>query len=145
MAIIHFNASDALQTTVVPADVYPSEVSSIGAPSKSSSGKSTNIFVDIMITEGKYRGKTRTVVFNSESSNVNLLGDMQFFPQSHLLMVDAAITGREIKPEDYALDTEALLHKAMDVSWGIQTVDGHLVNIINSFHPRGYSTQGPAF
>jgi hypothetical protein len=145
MPVIHFNASDALQTTVVAADIYPSEVTQITGPTKSQSGKSVNLFFDITICEGKYKGKTRTITFSTGSNSVNLMGDMQFFPQAYLLMLDAAISGREVKPEDYNLDTDTLLHKPFDASWGVTTVDGHMVNVINSFHPRGYGSSGPAF
>jgi hypothetical protein len=143
--IIHFSASDALQTTVVPADIYPSQITQIVGPTKSSSGKSTNMFVDIEIIDGKYKGKTRTIIFNSESNNVAMMGDAQFFPQAYMLSLDSAITGREVKAEDYALDTDLLLHKPFDASWGVTTVDGHMVNTINSFHPRGYGASAPAF
>jgi hypothetical protein len=145
LAVIHFTASDALQTTVVPANIYPSEISSITGPTKSSTAKSFNYFVDVMISEGQFKGKIRTIIFNSESNNISMMGDMQFFPQSYFLMVDAAINGRDIKPEDYAFDTDTLLHKPFDANWGVITVDGHLTNVINSFHPKGYATQGPSF
>lgn len=145
MAVIHFTASDALQTKVVPANIYQSEISSITGPSKSASGKSTNYFVDVTITEGQYKGKVRTIMFSSGVNNQTMMGDMQMFPQSYLLQIDSAISGRDITPEDYALDTDSLLHKPVDVSWGVETVDGHLVNVVNSFHPRGYANSAPAF
>src|SRR5215472_9782885 len=145
MPIIAFTAADALQTTVVPANIYPSQVVSIAGPKNSSSGKSVNYFVDIEITEGKYKGKTRTVIFNSESSNANLMGDMQFFPQSDFLMLDSVINGRDIEPKDYAFDTDSILHKPFDAAWGVETVNGHLVNVINSFHTKGYGAQAPGF
>lgn len=145
MAVIHFTPAEALQTTVVPANIYTSEIVSITGPAKSSSGKSTNYFVDIQIVEGQYKGKARTVIFNSESNNAAMLGDMQFYPQAYFLMVDAAINGREIKAEDYALDLDTLLHKPFDASWGVATVDGHITNVVNSFHPKGYGATAPAF
>jgi hypothetical protein len=145
MAVIQFTAADALQTTVVPANIYPSQIVSITGPNRSTSGKSVNYFVDIEIIEGQYRGKLRTVVFNSESNNISLMGDMQFFPQSYFLMVDSAINGREVKPTDYSLDLDNLVHKPFDAAWGVQTVDGHLTNVINSFHPKGYGATAPGF
>lgn len=143
--MIHFAPADALQTIVVPANIYPSEITSITGPTKSSSGKSTHYFVDIQIMDGQYKGKARTVIFNSETNNASMMGDMQFFPQAYFLMVDAAINGREVKAEDYALDTDTLLHKPFDASWGVATVDGHITNVINSFHPKGYGATAPAF
>jgi hypothetical protein len=145
MPIIKFSAADALQTTIVPANIYPSEISNITGPTRSSSGKSNNFFVDVMINDGKYKGKTRTIAFSSGSNAVTMLGDMQFFPTQHFLMLDSAITGREIVPEEYMLDTDKLLHKPFEVSWGVTSVDGHLVNTINSFHPKGYGQEAPAF
>ena len=145
MAVIRFTAADALQTTTVPADIYPSEITQITGPTKSGSGKSTHFFVDIAITDGRFKGKTRTVIFNSGTNNISMLGDMQFFPQAYFLIVDSAITGREVKPEEFDLDTEALVHKPFDAAWGVMTVDGHIVNVINSFHPAGYKSSAPAF
>ena len=145
MAVIHFTSADALQTTVVPANIYTSEITSITGPTKSSSGKSTNYFVDVQIIEGSYKGKLRTIIFNSESNNVAMLGDMQFFPQAYFLTVDSAINHREVKAEDYALDLDNLLHKPFDASWGVATVDGHITNVISSFHPKGYGATAPAF
>lgn len=145
MAVIRFTAADALQTKVVPANIYPSQVASITGPTKSSSGKSVNYFVDIEIIDGEYKGKTRTVIFNSESNNISMMGDMQFFPQNYFLMLDSAISGRDVKPETYDFDTESILHKPFDAAWGVQTVDGHLVNVINSFHSSGYGATAPGF
>lgn len=145
MAVIQFTPADALQTTVVPPDIYPSEITQITGPQKSSSAKSVNYIVDIAITAGKYKGKTRTVMFNSEMNNISMMGDMQFFPQSYFLVLDSAISGREVKAEDYMFDTDSILHKPFDAAWGVQTVDGHITNVINSFHPKGYGATAPGF
>jgi len=145
MPVIHFTAADALQTTVVKPNIYPTEITSISEPKKSSTGKSYSYIVDFQITEGEYKGKMRTVMFNSESNNVSLMGDMQFFPQAYFLQVDSAITGRQITPENYSIDLDDLKNKPFDAAWGVQTVDGHLINVINSFHPRGYGASAPAF
>lgn len=139
MAIIRFSASDVLQTKTVEANIYPSEITKIEGPSASASGKSVNYVVDIMITEGKYKGKTRTVMFSSGVSNPTLLGSMQFFPQQTFIELDTAITGDEHKPEDFELNTESLINKPFEAAWGIGTVDGHMTNVINGFHPRGFS------
>lgn len=145
MAVIKFTAADALQTTVVPADVYPSEVTSITGPTRSQSGKSFNYTVNISIVDGKYKGKNRTVIFNSESNNIGMMGEMQFFPQSQFLNLDSAVNGREVKPEEYLLDLDNLLNKPFEAAWGVETVEGHLVNVINDFHRKGYKSQAPAF
>ena len=145
MAVIHFTAADALQTKVVPAAIYPSEVVSITGPTRSSTGKSVNYVVDIAITEGEFKGKTRTVMFNSESNNISLLGDMQFFPQCYFLQLDSAISGRSVENTDYALDLDSLIHKPFDADWQTATVDGHLTNTIGNFYPKGYGKTGPAF
>jgi len=145
MPVIHFTAADALQTTVVKPNIYPTEITNIDGPKKSTSGKSINFIVDFQITEGEYKGKLRTVMFNDEMNNISLMGDMQFFPKAYFLNLDSAITGRTVTPEDYALDLDSLKHKPFDAAWGVQTVDGHLINVINSFHPRGYGANAPAF
>jgi hypothetical protein len=145
MPIIHFTAADALQTKVIDAGIYASEVSKIEGPKKSASGKSFSYFFDISVVDGLYKGKTRTIVFNTESNSPSLLGEMQFYPVSHLLQLDSAITGREVTPENYELDTESLLHAQFDAKWDVATNEGHLFNVINSFHPKGYGADAPAF
>jgi hypothetical protein len=145
MAIISFTASDALQTTVVPAANYPTEISAIDGPKKSSSGKSVNYFVDVTITEGTYKGKTRTIVFNSETNSPSLLGEMQFYPQAYFLIVNAAITGKKVEPADFQLDTDTLLHKPFVGQWGVGTVEGRLINVINGFQDTASASASPAF
>lgn len=145
MPVIHFTPADALQTKVVEANIYPSEVSSIDGPKKSGSGKSNNYFVDISITEGPYKGKTRTIVFNTETKSPSLLGEAQFYPDCYFLELDAAINGTKVEAIDKDLDTDTLLHKPLDVAWGVATVEGRLINIIVSFHPKGYGAAAPAF
>lgn len=145
MAVIHFVPADALQTKVVEAAIYPCEVSKIEGPTKSTSGKSTSFFVDITIVDGPYAGKTRTIVFNTGTKSPSLLGEQQYYPQSYLLQLDAAIKNIEVVPRDYALDTDELLNQPFDAAWGIATVEGHMINIIVSFHPSGYGASAPAF
>jgi hypothetical protein len=74
-----------------------------------------------------------------------MLGEMQFFPQSYFLVIEGAINGTGMNSEDHALDLDGLMHKPFEASWGIATVDGHLVNTINSFHPKGYSSKPVPF
>jgi hypothetical protein len=145
MSIIHFTPADALQTTVVEAGVYPSEISKIEGPKASSSGKSTNYFVDVRITEGRYKGKEATIAFSSGSNGASLLGTMQWFPTSGLLLVDAAINNKKVEPVDYNLDTDVLLSKPLETQWTVQTVEGILVNAVVAFFPTGYSNDKPVF
>jgi hypothetical protein len=146
MPIIHFTAADAMSLRTIPGGIYPSEVTSIDGPKKSSTLKSFNYFADIQITDGPYKGKARTICFNTGSASPSLLGEMQFFPDKYLLLLIAAIEGKH-EPEmiDKALDIEALLHKPFDASWGTNTVDGRLINTIDGFHPAGYAKEAPAF
>jgi hypothetical protein len=145
MSVIHFGAGDFLQTKVVEAGLYPSEVSKIEGPSKSSSGKSISYFIDITIADGPYKGKSRTVAFNSGTQSPQLLGEMQFMPMSYLLLLAQAMNLVNGQPQEFALDTDNLLHQPMDVNWGVATVEGRLINIINSFHNKGYAASAPAF
>ena len=143
MAVIHFTDADKMQTTIIEAGIYPSMVTKLEGPTKSGSGKSNNYFCDIMITDGKYKGKTRTIVFNTESNNPSLLGTMQFFPVSHMLLLWAAINNT--KPESVDVDTDELMQKPFDAAWAVATVDGSLLNTITAFYPKGYGAQAPAF
>lgn len=139
MAIIHFTAGDALQTKVIEPKIYGCEVSSFDGPKKSSSGKSVNYFVDIEVTdEGPYKGKARTIVFNSGVNSPSLLGEMQMYPVSYLLQLQAAIEGKDdVDAVSQDMDTDQLLHAPFDCAWGTAIVEGRLINVINSFHPAG--------
>lgn len=145
MPIIRFTAGDALQTKVIEKGIYPSEVTEIKGPQKSTSGKSYSYFVEISITDGQFKGKTRTIVFNSESNSPSLLGEMQYYPQAYMLQLHSAITGRKIEPENFELDTDELLHAPFDAQWDQSTNEGHLFNVINNFYPRGYAESAPTF
>ena len=143
MAVIRFTDADALATKVVEAGCYPSEVSKIEGPVKSGSGKSFHYIVDVSITDGPYKGKTRTLMFNTETRSASLLGEMQFYPSSHLMLLNEVINGVPLGAQE--LDTDTLLHKPFDVDWGIGTAEGHMFNIITGFHAPGYGSSGPAF
>ena len=145
MAVIQFTAADALQTVVVKPGIYPSVVSKIEGPKASKSGKSNHYFVDFRITDGEYKGKEKTVSFNTETNSHSLLCDMPFFPISSMLQLDAAISGRDVMAEDYSLDTDNLLDKPFDCQWTAQTVEGSIVNDIVGFFKAGYGASAPSF
>jgi hypothetical protein len=146
MPVLHFTPADALQTKVIPAGTYPCEITRIEGPKKSSSGKSYSYYVDIAVTTGAYQGKTRTIVLNSESNSPSLLGDMQFYPQAYFLIIAAAIEGENnVQAIDTDLDTDDLVHAALDCTWGTATVEGRLINVIVDFHPSGYGASAPGF
>lgn len=143
MAIIQFTAADAMQTTTVEPGIYPSQVTKIEGPKASKSGKSNHYFVDIQISDGKYKGKEVTVSFNTETNSPSLLGDMKFFPVSYLLQLDVAVNGGELGAKD--MDTDSLLFKPFDSQWTVATVEGRLVNDVVAFHPAGYGATAPSF
>ena len=145
MAVIQFTPADALQTTLVEAGVYPSKISKIEGPKASSSGKSNNYFVNIQITDGKYKGKERTIVMNSETNSPSLLGEMQFYPDSFFLTLEAAIKNKKVEAIAQALDTDTLIDQPFDAQWAVATVEGRLINTIVAFYPAGYAAKAPAF
>jgi len=146
MAIIHFTTADLLQTKVIDADIYPTEIISVGDPKKSNTGKSFSIAVEFVIVDGKYKGKQKTIMFNDGVSGNNIFGDIQMMPQTMLANVYAAVQGKsEPGTEEFSLDTEELLHKVIDVFWATDAVEGRLTNKITQFHPHGYAKSAPAF
>lgn len=145
MPVIHFGESDYLQSKTIEAGIYPSEVTKIEGPSKSASGKSVSYFFDITITEGKFKGKTRTIVFNSGTQSPSLMGEMQFFPTSYMLQLAQACNIDDGEVKQTSFDTDNLLHQPFDGAWGVATVDGRLINVINAFHNAGYAAAAPAF
>ena len=145
MPIIQFTPADALQTTVVETGCYPTAIVKIDGPTKSGSGKTYNYFIDFQITEGRYKGKERTIMFNTGSSEPFNPGSMQMLPQSYLLVIDAAINNKKVEAIDYALDTDTLLHAPFDADWISILSEGRPVNQITGFHPSGYAKSAPAF
>lgn len=145
MPIINFTPADALQTTVVEEGIYPCVISRIEGPNKSSSGKSFSYVVDIQITDGKYKGKERTIMFNTETKSASILGDMQFYPDAYFLVVDAAIRNAKVEAVNKSLDTDDLLDKPFDCQWGIHLAEGRPINVILNFYPSGYAASAPAF
>src|ERR1035437_8177142 len=119
MAIINFTPADAMQTIVVETDYYPTQIIKLEGPTKSSSGKSFNYFADFAITDGKYKGKERTIIFNTESNE--------------------AINNKKIEAVNFALDTDTLVMKPFDAQWVATISEGKAVNQIVSFHPTGYA------
>ena len=145
MAIINFTPADAMQTIVVETDYYPTQIIKLEGPTKSSSGKSFNYFADFAITDGKYKGKERTIIFNTESNEPFNPGGMQMLPQSYLLQIDAAINNKKIEAVNFALELDTLVMKPFDAQWVATISEGNAVNQIVSFHPTGYAATAPAF
>ncbi len=146
MAILNFTAGDALQTIMVEAGTYLSRISKIDGPKISKSGKSNNFTVTVQITQdGKYKGKEKDLMFNSEMTNPSLLGDMKFFPTSAFLEIDAAINRKKVEAADKNIDTDTLVDKPLAVIWGVATVEGKLVNDILGFLPAGAEKDQPNF
>lgn len=145
MPVIRFVAADALQTTTVENGIYPSQIVKIEGPKASGSGKSNSIYVDIQITEGKYKGKVKTVAFNDGIKDMFAPGSMQMEPQSKLLLVDSAISGRKVEAVDYQLDTDNLMNKPFDSQWVVATEEGQLHNHVTNFFPAGYGARQPSF
>lgn len=145
MPIIHFTAADALQTKVIEAAIYTSEMSKIDGPKPSSSGKGNNYFVDITVSDGPYKGKTKTLVFSTSMNAPSLLGEMQYFPVGNLLQILAAIKNQPVVPADKDEEINDYIGRPFDAAWGIATVEGRMINVINAFHPKGYGATAPAF
>lgn len=144
--IIHATAADAMQTITVEAGAYPAELIKLDGPRPSTSGKGVNVFLEIQITDGKYKGKTFRIAGSSGSSGDSLLGDMQWFPTNSLfLRLDAAVNKTKVDTTEKDIDTDNLMHKPFDIVVGVSTVEGKLVNVITAFAPLGSATSGPGF
>jgi hypothetical protein len=142
MAVLSFTAGDALQTVMVEAGQYPSVLTKIEGPKASSSGKSVSYIGTIQITDGKFKGKEKDVMFNSGIRSGMLNGDLQMLPTSDFLVIDAAIRGAKVEAVAKNIDTDDLINKPLDTVWGVQTVDGKLVNEIVGFRPVGSGNVG---
>jgi len=142
MAVIQFTPADALQTTIVEAGNYPCVITSI-TTKPSSSQKSVHHIAEFQITDGKYKGKERTVFFNSEANDLFAPGGMLMLPQASLLDVDAAIRNIKKEPSFVNLDTDDLIGKPFECQWTVATFEGRLYNHIVNFFPSGYSKNNP--
>jgi hypothetical protein len=145
MPIIQFNESEFMQNKVIEAGIYPSEVTKIDGPKASSSGKSNHYFVTIAVTDGKYKGKEVTAIFNSEAKTIQMWGEAMSYPTFYFLLINDAIKGKETPMGKVSLDVEELLHKPFDAQWTVSTVEGRLVNTVSAFFPKGYAAKAPAF
>jgi hypothetical protein len=146
MAVLSFNAGDALLTLTVDAGIYLCDFTKIEGPKPSSSGKSVSYIGTLRIVQdGKYKGKEFDLMFNTGTKSASLLGTMNFFPAASFLEVDAAIKGKKVEAVDQNIDTDTLVGKAFAASIGVATVEGKLVNTVNGFLPAGAEKNGPTF
>lgn len=145
MAVIHFTESEFLSGKTIEAGIYTCELTKIEGPKASGSGKSNNYFVTIGITDGKWKGKEITMIFNSESKTVQMWGEAMSYPQIYFVMIHDAIKSTSTEMSKFVLDTDELLHKPFDAQWVVSTVEGRLVNTVSNFFPKGYAKSAPAF
>lgn len=144
MAVIKFTDADIMQSTTVQPGIYPSEISKIELKA-AKSGKSNNYWTDIRITDGPYKGKEITILFNTESNPPGaLLGDLKVFPTSAFTLIHAAILGRPVVVGD-EFDTDTCVGLPFDSQWVVATVDGRLVNDVVAFFKSGYGATAPSF
>lgn len=143
MAVIQFTQADVMATKVIDGGIYPCEITKLEGPKPSTSGKSVSYYVEIGISEGPMKGKSRTIVFNSGTQSYSLLGDQQYFPQAEMLLLVAAISKKGLEPCN--VDTDSLVRQPFDAQWAVETVDGRLINTVKAFYPAGYAKQAPAF
>lgn len=136
MPVITFTPGDGMKALKMEVGVYPAEVSSIDT---STSGKgNTNFFIELTITEGKYKGKEIRIASSTGTSDDGLLGTIMWFHKSVLLRIDAAIKGEKtITPGNTQLNTDDLLHKPLEIAVGVTTVDGNIINTVTNFFPVG--------
>jgi hypothetical protein len=106
-----------------------------------------NFFLDIEITgSSKFKGKTKTIALTDGSDSASLLGTMDWMPQSAMLDIKQAITGRDkMELVNEPFDTDSLLREPFVSKWVVATVEGKLVNSIVGFFPVGYDEQQPTF
>ncbi len=137
MPILSFNEGDRLAAAIVPDGFYKTIIISIKAePSKS--GKSLNFWTELQIVEGKLTGKEKKILFNSETGNASILGDLQVLPHNKFLEVSAAILGVKLDEVPLQVDTDQLTNKPFDAKWSKNVSPaGGIMNTIDAFLPTG--------
>jgi len=138
VAVIKFSDADKLASILIPTGWYSLEITEIDGPKKSTSGKSTNIFVKFQATDGDFRGKEFQIAFSTGSSAPSVLGNSQWFPMSFLIPLAAAIknVGRE-EVGDFDTEDPQLLRHPFDAKIEKGIYDGVALNTILSFLPLG--------
>ena len=135
--ILKLTESDRLIGTLVEADYYPMVVTKFGEPGLSSSKKSTSMFVDMQISDGKFKGKELSVAFNTETNSPKVLVSMVFMPWGFLFNLASAITNQPAEAVPTNLDTDMLVGKPFDAQISKTISDGVPVNAVMGFLPSG--------
>lgn len=130
MPIIKFTAADVLRNTVLPAGWYGAKIVKVGDWKASKNGDSQNMVITFRIE--KADGKEIDINYNSKMINM-------------ILPLVAATENKEIKPEDFMLNTDDLLGKEVDVNVIHSEYDGRIKNDIDKYAPFGRGSQQAAY
>jgi hypothetical protein len=146
MAVLSFTPADAMQTILVEAGTYPSIISKIEGPKAAKSGKSNNIIVTVQIADGKYKGKEKDIMLNSEFDTMQDMDNgMRFYPFNTILEIEAAVNNHKVEPVMKNIDTDELVNRPVATNWSVVTIGGKLENVINAFRPISEVGSGPTF
>lgn len=144
MPVLHFTESDKMAAKILEKGVYSVEVTKVGAPEKSGSGKSFTHAAKFMVNAGPYINKELEVMFNTGTSSNSMLGNRQYAPARDVMKVAAAALGVQLDDVPLDLDTDTLLGKTIDVQVDVVTSEGNLCNIIQMYAPHGKLSAGAA-
>jgi hypothetical protein len=129
MAIIQFNAKDILMSTVLEGGKwYGCKVTAIAGPTVSNAGDSFNYVVDFTLDDKTdVPGKVVPGRYNSK-----MIGKM--------IPLVSAIRGAKVEPKSFALDTDEILGKDVDVKMAVEIYEGNPKNEPAEFAPYGKGT-----
>ena len=123
MPIIKFTPADVLRGKTLEAGWYGSEITKIETSATTTDkGPSLNYIVTFLI-EGA-DGKEVDRYFNSKAIGM-------------MCPLIAAATGKVIKPEEFAFDTDELLHKKVDTKLEVEMYQGRPSNKPTEWVPYG--------
>jgi hypothetical protein len=147
MPIISWSAGDVLQSKTAPANTYPVVLAKFDGPKASSSGKGINLFLTFRVIDGDWANKEFTIALSSGVNNGSVLGGLQFVPMgATMAQIAAAIKGNaQVEVNSGSADLDEMLNQSLDLNIGVETIDGKLVNVINSFLPAGSANRPTPF
>ena len=121
MPVIQFTPADVLRSKILDTGWYGSLIKKVEAAA-SKNGDSVNYTVTFEIEN--MEGKEIERYFNSKAISM-------------LLPLIAAVTGKQIKAENFQFDTDELVNKKVDCKVVTEIYEGRPVNKVTEFVPYG--------
>jgi hypothetical protein len=138
MSVIKFTKKDKLASAIMPAGYFSFEITEIGEPQRSGSGKSFNLHSRFtVIDDVKFEGKELRIAFNTSEKMAapSIMGTMYLMPHTYLQQLYAATANTDILEVPDDIDLESLKGGKFDGKVEKLIHDGIVMNTISAFLP----------